>query len=82
MGLWERDALVMDCSLWQMVNDRHEFLEGGDIVIDKKLRMATRTDRPAGGEQFLLKIENLTRRNLRNKKPGRAAKEKNVILKN
>jgi len=38
------------------------------------LRTATRTGRPAGGDQFLLKIENLTRRNLRKKKPGRAKK--------
>jgi len=57
-----------------MVKDWYEFLEGGDNDIDKKLRTATRTGRPAGGDQFLLKIENLTRRNLRRKKPGRAKK--------
>ena len=74
VGLREVDELVTDCSLRQMVNDWYEFLEGGDNDIDKKLRTATRTGRPAGGERFLLKIENLTRRNLRRKKPGRAKK--------
>ena len=80
MGLRKVNERVTDCSLRQIVNDWHEFLEGGDNDIDKKLRTATRTGRPAGDEQFLLKIENLTRRNLQKKKPGRATKSNNVTL--
>ena len=74
------DELLTDCSLRQMVNDWHEFLEGGDNDVEKKLRTATQTGRPAGGDEFLLKIENFTKRNLRKKKPGRATKSNNVTL--
>ena len=79
VGKREVDELVTDCSLRQLVNNWHEFLEGGDDDVDKKLRLATRTGRPAGDEQFLLKIESLIRRSIRKKKPGRATKSSNAI---
>jgi putative transposase len=73
------DELVTDRSLRQMVNNWHEFLEGGDDDVDKKLRLATHTGRPAGDEQFLLKIESLSIRNIRKKKPGLTTKSNNAI---
>jgi len=71
VGLRDTDELVRDHSLWQYVNDWYDFLLVNDNETYKKLRRATRTGRPAGSENFHMKVENLTGRNLRKKKPGR-----------
>ena len=75
VGLRDADELVRDRSLWQYVNDWYDFLTSNDNEIDKRLRKATRIGRPAGSEEFHMKVQNLTGRNLRKKKPGQAKSE-------
>ena len=45
--------------------------EGEDAPVSDRLRRAESIGRPLGGEDFLMRLEALTRRSLRPRKPGR-----------
>ncbi len=63
MDLWRRR---FTCNQWK------KYLEEGlqDITTNDVLRLATRTGRPLGSEDFILHLEALTGRRIRPRKPG------------
>jgi len=73
-GLSDHDPLVKDRTLLGLVTDWREFLSCEAITESDRLRQSTRTGRPAGDEQFLATIENLTGRELKIKPAGRPSK--------
>jgi putative transposase len=74
MGIIETDPLVKDQTLFGLVVDWQDFLFMEDITSSDRLRLATRTGRPTGGEGFIDKIQNLTGRTLQKGKSGRRRK--------
>lgn len=74
MGIIETDPLVKDQTLLGLVVDWEDFLFMEDIASSDRLRLATRTGRPTGGEEFVDKIQNLTGRSLQKRKPGKRRK--------
>ncbi len=70
LGRRKRDALVADRTLRGLVGDWGEFLGADDGEAEESLRRATRTGRPAGDRRFLVRVERLTGRELRRRKPG------------
>lgn len=64
MDLWKTR---FDGNLWRLFLE--EELESSDEL--DEIRLATRTGRPLGGENFLLHLEALTGRRFRQQKPGR-----------
>ena len=73
-GLSDHDPLVKDRTLLGLVTDWREFLSCEASTESDRLRQSTRTGRPAGDEQFLAAIENLTGRELKIKPAGRPSK--------
>jgi len=73
-GLSDHDPLVKDRTLLGLVTDWREFLSCEANTESDRLRQSTRTGRPAGDEQFLATIENLTGRELKIKPAGRPSK--------
>ncbi len=73
-GVSEIDPLVKDRTLLGWITDWKEFLGSGDDQATVRLRLATRTGRPAGGEEFIALVEGLTGRDLRKGPPGRPRK--------
>ena len=72
LGVSHSDALVRDRKLMGLVEDWPEYLKGNDEPeTQKTLLHGIRTGRPAGGEQFIRLIENLTGRDLARRKAGR-----------
>ena len=67
----KNDGLVKVGPMIAMVGDWEKFLEE-DTTEDKakKLRQHERTGRPLGNEQFVMRLEQLTGRRLRKRKPG------------
>jgi putative transposase len=67
----KNDGLVKVGPMLAMVGDWEKFLEE-DATEDeaKKLRQHERTGRPLGNEQFVMRLEKLTGRMLRKRKPG------------
>lgn len=74
-GKSEADPLVKERTLSGLISNWEEFLTGGMAGEVDQLRMATQTGRPAGDEQFLAKVENLTGRDLSKGVPGRPRKQ-------
>jgi len=70
-GVSEIDPLVKDRTLLGLITNWKEFLGSGDDQATVRLRLATRTGRPAGGEEFIAVVEGLTGRDLRKGPPGR-----------
>lgn len=70
LGGRKRDALVADRTLRGLADDWGEFLDVEDAEAEESLRRATRTGRPAGDRRFLVRVERLTGRELRRRKPG------------
>jgi putative transposase len=74
-GKVESDPLVKDRTLSGLITDWEGFLAGGMSGEVERLRMLTQTGRPAGDDDFIVKVENLTGRDLRKGKPGRPRKQ-------
>jgi putative transposase len=74
VGAIDSDPLVRDRTLQGLVTDWREFLSTEDAEESNRLRLATRTGRPAGDEKFVETLENLTGRSLQIKQPGRPRK--------
>ena len=66
--------LVSDRNLLGMVLDWQDLLLSEDEVASERLRLLTRTGRPAGDEIFVETEESLTGRDPRPKKPGKPRK--------
>jgi putative transposase len=77
MGVIETDPLVKDRTLLGLTVDWQDFLLMEDPPSSDRLRLATRTGRPTGGEEFIDKIQNLTGRSLQKGKPGKRKKTVN-----
>lgn len=71
-GLTERDVLITDTDILNEIDDWQKYLSDEDTNPDE-LRQRTRTGRPAGGEAFILKAEEMSNRILR---PGKAGRPK------
>ncbi|WP_236015193.1 transposase [Geomonas anaerohicana] len=74
VGVRGSDPLVKDRTLKGLVNNWREILTEGNEDVDKQLRERFRTGRPLGNDDFLLKVERITGRDLSKKKPGRPSK--------
>ena len=73
MGETKSDPLVTDRTLMGLVQGGapwRELLAEEDAEAQEQLRRATRTGRPAGDRRFLGRMEKLTGRELRPKRPG------------
>lgn len=70
-GLTERDPLVRERALSELVEDWAAFLANFNDEAAKNISGQTRSGRPLGDERFLLQMEILTRRALRAKPAGR-----------
>ncbi len=75
-GLSDRDPLVSDPVLPSLVDDWKKFLQSADDEREKSLKSKTRTGRPAGGGEFVTRLEVMTGRELRLKTPGRKRRKK------
>jgi len=74
VGISQVDPLVKDRTLLGLITDWKEFLRSEDDQATVPLRLATRTGRPAGTEEFIAIVEGLTGRELRKGPPGRPRK--------
>ena len=74
LGMVETDMLVSDRNLLGMVLDWQDLLLSEDEGDSERLRLLTRTGRPAGDEIFVETEESLTGRDPRPKKPGKPRK--------
>lgn len=74
-GRVDVDPLVTDRTLLGLITDWDGYLAGGMAEELDRIRMATRTGRPAGDEEFADKVANVTGRDLRKGKPGRQKKQ-------
>ena len=66
----EDDELVTVKPMLDLVNDWLEYLDQQDRDEHKSIRMHTNTGRPLGEEALIAKVEAITGRDLRKKKPG------------
>lgn len=73
----ERDPLVREPVLPEMVTDWSDFVAEFDSEEAKKIRRQTRSGRPLGDERFFLQVEGMTKRTLR---PGSAGKPRKLKL--
>ena len=69
--LTEEDPLLRNRQLPSMVDNWSRFLEETDTEVERNLLRKTRVGRPAGDENFVLRLEVLAGRALRIKQPGR-----------
>jgi putative transposase len=74
LGLVLNDALVGDNTLMGLVKNWSELLANGDADANQKLRSGATIGRPLGDESFVKRIQDITGRDLRKGKPGKAAK--------
>jgi len=74
LGLVPSDALVGDRTLMGLVKNWSELLVNGDEDANQSLRSGSAIGRPMGDESFVKMIQEITGRNLRKGKPGRAVK--------
>ena len=72
VGIVMDDALVKNKDLFGIVKDWRAYLlnESSDTDAFHNVRKATKTGWPAGDDDFVIRIEKLTGRLLRRKKPG------------
>jgi putative transposase len=80
VGIIKNDALVKDRNLYGLVKNWRTYLEEDNVEKDilQSIKRATKTGRPAGDHDFVIKIEKLTGRLLRRKKPGPKKKTKRL----
>jgi putative transposase len=71
VGNIEYDILVKDRNLYGLVNDWRIYLSSEKENEFNTIRKATKTGRPAGNNDFIMAMEDLTGRVLRRAKPGR-----------
>lgn len=74
-GLVDSDPLVSSRQIAEMVDDWSSFLETTDEGKDRLISRQTKTGRPLGCNEFVDKLESLTGRLLKLKKPGRPRSE-------
>ncbi len=74
-GLTENDPLVKDRTLMGLITSWQEFIAVEDDGKARHLRRVTQTGRPAGSDDFIQRIEQLTGRDLSIGMPGRPRKQ-------
>ena len=74
-GVRAVDPLVKEKTLPTLAGNWLEFLSGGDEKEIGALRMATRTGRPVGNDEFLNEISKITGKKVMRRRPGRPRKE-------
>jgi hypothetical protein len=67
--------LVRDKTLSGLITDWQGFLAGASADEVGRVRTATQTGRPAGDDDFVATVENLTGRDLRKGTPGRPRRQ-------
>ena len=76
VGKIEDDVLVKDRNLFGLVDDWRIYLGEAENDDFNTIRKATRKGRPAGDNDFTIKMESRTGRVLRQAKPGRKKRQK------
>ena len=66
---------VKDKTLSGLINDWEEYLAGGMSQELDLVRVATQTGRPAGDDTFIVKVADITGRDLSKGKPGRPRRQ-------
>jgi len=74
LGFASHDALVGDRTLMGLVNNWSELLANGDENANQDLRSGAAIGRPMGDESFVKRIQEITGRDLKKGKPGKAVK--------
>lgn len=74
LGITEVDVLVADRTMLGLVTDWGDLLLSENEEDSERLRLSTRTGRPAGDNNFADKVESLTGRDPRPRRPGRPPK--------
>jgi putative transposase len=74
LGITETDIMVADRTMLGLVSDWENLLSSENEEDSERLRLSTRTGRPAGDDVFAEKVENLTGRDPRPRRPGRPRK--------
>lgn len=74
LGIIESDILVADRTMLGLVSNWENHLSTEHKEDSERLRLSTRTGRPAGDDNFAEKIKNLTGRDPRPLRPGRPRK--------
>lgn len=74
LGLAETDLLVADRTMLGLVSDWESLLSSENEEESNRLRLSTRTGRPASNEDFVEKVQQLTGRDPRPQRPGRPRK--------
>jgi putative transposase len=69
------DPLVKEKTLPMLAGNWREFLSGSDEKEMDALRMATRTGRPVGDEEFLTELSKITGKKVTRSRPGRPRKK-------
>jgi putative transposase len=75
LGMTGVDPLVKEQTLPALAGNWREFLSSSDDKEMDALRMATRTGRPVGDEEFLAKLSERTGKKVMRGRPGRPRKE-------
>jgi len=76
LGIAETDMMVADRTMLGLVSDWENFLSSENEEDSERLRLSTRTGRPAGNDDFAEKVKMLTGRDPRPQRPGRPRKGK------
>src|SRR6266702_4333220 len=76
LGISETDMMVADRTMLGLVSDWENFLSSENEEDSERLRLSTRTGRPAGNDDFAEKVKMLTGRDPRPQRPGRPRKGK------
>ena len=74
LGIIEADMMVADRTMLGLVSDWENLLSAENEEDSERLRLSTRTGRPAGNDDFAEKVEILTGRDPRPRQPGRPRK--------
>ena len=74
LGITEADMMVADRTMLGLVSDWEDLLSSENEEDSERLRLSTRTGRPAGDNEFAEKVEKLTGRDPRPRRPGRPRK--------
>jgi putative transposase len=76
LGIAETDMMVADRTMLGLVSDWENFLSSENEEDSERLRLSTRTGRPAGNDDFAEKVKMLTGGDPRPQRPGRPRKGK------
>lgn len=74
LGLIEADMMVADRTMLGLISDWEKLLSAENEEDSERLRLSTRTGRPAGDDVFVEIVENLTGKDPRPRRPGRPRK--------